>query len=222
MKMSKALPLLLAVLAGVSARAANPDFSMKLRGIAGLESKEGVRNGIGLGFNVGIPLSNSSKVDVELGYRYLTGDGQNVAIPSNTIGATLSNATNFQKTNVQGFSLRGSYSQTFGVDNLSWHAGLAVNFLKSRMDAIGDFTKVPGGIAGSWSYNPEKTATTVSPFVGIGYAFNEAGGLEANLIMDSYKQVTLTPAFAGTTVTPMIGSKNINTLKIEIGYTFRF
>jgi hypothetical protein len=224
MKMSKALPLLLAVVAGVSAGAADLDYSMKLRGIVGTESKEGVRNGIGLGLNVGIPLAKGSKVDVEVGYRYLTGDGRDVAFPANALGSTLNNSTNFQKTNVQGFVLRGAYSQSFMMDNLSWHAGLSVNFLKSRMDAISDFrsTATPATSSGAWAINPEKNATTVSPFVGLAYDFSQSGGMEVNLIMDSYKQVTVDPNFTTTPITPSFGSKNINTLKVEVGYTFRF
>jgi len=241
MKMSKVLPLLLAVIAGSSAGAGDLDYSMKLRGIAGTTSKDGVRNGLGLGFNVGIPFSKDSKIDVELGYRYLTGDGRNVDFPANTLGSTLANqdlplsaqpgaSTNFQKTNVQGFTLRGTYSQPFFMDNLSWRAGLSVNFLKSRMDAIGDFraSSPAQQAAGSWAINPEERGTTVSPVLGLGYSFSESGAVELNLVLDTYKQVTVNPAFnaaatpLNTRVTPSIGSKNISTLKIEVGYTFRF
>jgi len=241
MKMSKALPLLLAVIASASAGAADLDYSLKLRGIAGTATKEGVRNGLGLGFSVGAPLGKDSKIDVELGYRYLTGDGQNVDFPANALGSTLANqdlpisaqpgaSTNFQKTNVQGFTLRGIYSHAFLMDNLSWRAGLSVNFLKSRMDAIGDFRAATPAqqAAGSWAINPEQRGTTVSPVLGLGYDFNESGAVELNLVLDSYKQVTVDPSFnaaatpLNTRVTPSIGSKNINTLKIEVGYTFRF
>lgn len=222
MKMSKALPLLLAGLACASAGAADLDYSMKLRGIAGLQTKDGVRNGISLGFNAGVPLAKTSRLDFEVGYRYLTGDPQSPDIPANASGSNLTNSTNFQKTNVQGFSLRGSYGQSFLTDKLAWHAGLAVNFMKSRMDAIGDIRSSTNAKLGTWTINPEKTGTTASPFVGLTYDFNQSGGLELNLIMDSYKQVTLTPNFATTPVSPSLGSKNVNTLKIEVGYTFRF
>ena len=241
MKMSKVLPLLLAVIAGTSAGATDLDYSMKLRGIAGTASKDGVRNGLGLGFNVGMLLSKDSRIDVELGYRYLTGDGRNVAFAANPLGSTLANqdlplsaqpgaSTNFQKTNVQGFTLRGTYGQHFLLENLSWRAGLSVNFLKSRMDSISDFRAASPAqqAAGSWAINPEERGTTVSPVLGLGYTFSESGAVELNLVLDTYKQVTVNPAFnpaatpLNTRVTPSIGSKNVSTLKIEVGYTFRF
>jgi hypothetical protein len=241
MKKLKVLPLALAAFACASAGATDLDYSMKLRGIAGSATKDGVRNGLGFGFNVGIGLTKDSKVDVELGYRYLTGDGRNVDFPSNALGSTLADqnqpisaqpgaSTNFQKTNVQGFTLRGIYNHAFLMPNLSWRAGLSVNFMKSRMDAIGDFRAAAPSqtAAGSWAFNPQQTGTTASPIVGLGYDFSESGAIELNLIMDSYKQVTVDPAFnpaavpANTRVTPSIGSKNINTLKLEFGYTFRF
>ena len=240
MKVSKVLPLALAAFACAGAGATDLDYSLKLRGIAGTATKEGVRNGLGVGFNVGIGIAKGSKVDVEFGYRYLTGDGRNVGFPTNTLGSTPADqtqplsaqpgaSTNFQKTNVQGFVLRGVYSQEF-MPKLSWRAGLSANFLKSRMDAIGDFrAAVPAQqAAGSWAFNPQKNGVTFSPIVGLGYDLSESGAFEFNLIMDSYKQVTVDPAFnaaalpANTRVTPSVGSKNINTLKIEVGYTFRF
>lgn len=241
MKVSKVLPLALAAFACAGAGATDLDYSMKIRGISGTATKDGVRNGLGLGINVGIGITKDSKVEVELGYRYLTGDGRNVAFPTNVLGSTLANqdlaiaaqpgaSTNFQKTNVQGFTLRGIYSQALGMPNLSWRAGLSANFLKSRMDAVGDFRAATPlqTAAGSWAFNPQKTGVTFSPIVGLGYNLNEAGALELNLVMDSYKQVTVDPAFnaaaipANTRVTPSVGSKNINTLKFELGYTFRF
>lgn len=241
MKILRATPLALATLVCASAGAADLDYALKLRGVAGTATKDGVRNGLGFGFNLGIGLTKDSKIEAELGYRYLTGDGLNVAIPTNSLGSTLANpelppasqpgaSTNFQKTNVQGFSLRGLYRQNLPVQGLSWHAGLAVNLMKSRMDAVADFRAASPAqsAAGSWAMNPEKKGTTVAPLVGIGYNFNEAGAIEFNLILDSYKQVTVNPVFnaaatpANTRVTPSIGSKNVNTPKFELGYTFRF
>lgn len=224
MKMSKALPLVLAAIACAGAGAADLDFSMKLRGIAGTATKDGVRNGLGFGFNLGIPLAKDSKVNLEVGYRYLTGDGRNVLVP-NAFGYVVAqdgtgNSANFQKTNVSGYTVRGTYAAPI-ADKFGWQAGVQLNFLKSRMDAVSDFRGGTSGV-GSWANSPEKTGSTFSPLAGVTYNFNEAGGLELNLIMDSYKQVTSDPVFTGTNVTQALGSKNVNTLKLEFGYTFRF
>ena len=224
MKMLKTLPLLLAIIASASAGVPDLDYSMKVRGIAGLSSEDGVRNGIGLGFDVGMPLGKDAKVDVELGYRYLTGSNQLVPFAANALNATLDYSTNFQKNTVEGFVLRGAYSHSFGMPDLSWHAGLSVNFLKSRMDAIGDIRNpaTPKVSQGSWAISPEKNGVSASPFAGLGYDLGQSGAVELNLIMDSYKQVTLDPNFTTTPVTPSLGSRTVNTLKIEVGYTFRF
>ncbi len=228
MAIPKALALVLAGFTCLGARAETPDFSMKFRGYMGTQLKDGVRNGLGIGFNVGLPVFSTGKVDVELGYQYFTGKPTLQAIPDNAYGSTTDNSTNYQKLNVGGFALRGMYSQPFLLEGLRWQAGLSVQRLTSRMDAVGDMRSGSTRIGG-WTTSPEKAAVTVSPIAGLSYSFNEAGALELNLIMASYKQVTLTPTFADTPQTPVdytatyvLGSKNVNTLKVELGYVFRF
>ncbi len=229
MAIPKALALVLAGFTCLGARAESPDFSMKFRGYMGTEIKDGVRNGLGVGFNVGLPVFSTGKVDVELGYQYFTGKATRQAIPANTFGSTTDNSVNYQKLNVGGFALRGMYSQPFLLEGLRWQAGVSVQRLKSTMDAVGDMRNATNARVGGWTTSPEKSAVTVSPIAGVSYAFNEAGALELNLIMASYKQVTLTPAFAATaqnpldtTANPVLGSKNVNALKVELGYVFRF
>ena len=90
------------------------------------------------------------------------------------------------------------------------------------MDAIGDIRNTANASKGTWTISPEKTGVSASPFVGLGYDLGQSGGVEVNLILDSYKQVTLDPNFSTTPVTPSLGSRTVNTLKIEVGYTFRF
>jgi len=236
----KALALVLAGFTCLGARAESLDYAMKFRGYMGTKSEAGVQNGLGVGFNVGIPMFATGKVDVELGYQYFTGKARSEAIPANIYGCHVDpngatdgsdgTSTNYQKLNVGGFALRGLYSQPFLMEGLRWQAGLSVQRMKSRMDAVGDMRlDGSGGRLGGWTYSPEKTAVTVSPIAGLAYSFNEAGALELNLIYASYKQVTLTPSFAATvqspadtTVKPVLGDKTVNTLKVEFGYVFRF
>lgn len=248
MAIPKALALVLAGFTCLGARAESPDFSMKFRGYMGTKAEAGVQNGLGIGFNVGLPVFTTSKVDVELGYQYYTGKPKTLGIPANAFGSVVDQSgdttaptylyasTNYQKLNVGGFHLRGMFSQPFLVEGLRWQAGLSVQRLKSTMDAVGDM-RTEGVVSGrpasvrvgGWATSPEKTAVTVSPIAGISYAFNEAGGLELNFILATYKQVTLTPTFAATPQTPLdtsatfaLGSKNVSTLKVELGYVFRF
>lgn len=237
MAIPKALALVLAGFTCLGAQAESPDFAMKFRGYMGTKAEAGVQNGLGIGLDAGFPVFATGKVDVELGYQYFTGKARSEAIPANAYGSVLDpsdssygTSANYQKLNVGGFAVRGMYSQPFLMEGLRWQAGLSVQRLKSRMDAVGDIREGTGGSRiGGWALSPEKTAITVSPIAGVSYAFNEAGALELNLIYASYKQVTLTPAFAAapqtpadTTVTPVLGSKNVNTLKVEFGYVFRF
>lgn len=243
MAIPKALALVLAGFTCLGARAETPDFSMKFRGYMGTQLKDGVRNGLGIGFNVGLPVFSTGKVDVELGYQYFTGKPAIQPIPDNVFGSIVdpsgSNwaSVNYQKSNVSGFALRGMYSQPFLLEGLRWQAGLSVQRLKSTMDAVGDMRtdrlnaqgRHVSVRVGGWTTSPEKSAVTVSPVAGLSYSFNEAGALELNLIMASYKQVTLTPVFAtadqaplDTSATYTLGSKNVNTLKVELGYVFRF
>lgn len=242
MKVQRILPLLVVGLIGTGLQAEDLDIGLKLRAIAGTKVEAGVKDGLSVGIGVAIPMPflKGSKLNTELGYRYYAGDGGRQPIPANTLGCVPDNvpnpnpalvitgSTNFQKLTVQGFYGRFTFGMPI-MENLSWHAGVEIDVLKSRMDAIGDFrtNPAPSSQAGAWSFNPEQKGTTASPLAGIAYQFNTAGALELNLFMATYKQVTLTPtqdpAGAGTKrILPVIGSKNVSTLKIELGYSFRF
>jgi len=229
MKVYKFVPIMLAGILGVQARAEDLSFGIKFRGIKGTSAKDGVNNGLGFGLNVDIPfpLVKDSSLSAELGYRYLTGDGYRVPVSDPAHVYNNVNSLNWQKTNVQGFSARVAFSMPIpAIEDLRWQAGLNLADLKSRMDAVGDFRTGDGtdeaAQTGSWAMSPEKAGICISPFAGVVYNFNTAGGLELNLILESYKQVTLTPAMSATAVTPVLGSKSVSTLKIEVGYIFRF
>ncbi len=229
MKVQRILPLLVVGLIGTGLQAEDLDIGLKLRAIAGTKVEAGVKDGLSVGIGVAIPMPflKGSKLNTELGYRYYAGDGGRQPVPANTLGATDANSVNFQKLLVQGFYGRFTFGMPI-MENLSVHAGVEIDVLKSRMDAIGDFrTSAPSTQAGSWTFNPEQKGTTASPLAGIAYQFNTAGALELNLLMATYKQVTVTPtedpAGVGTKrILPVIGSKNVSTLKIELGYSFRF
>ena len=223
--MSRLFSVLLLSAVGMGLAAEDLSVGMKFRGVAGVKSESGVTNGLGLGVNLDLPLETikGSRLSFELGYTYYTGDGARVPVANAPYSE--SNSVNYQKTNVQGFSARAAFGKTLPwVSDMGWQAGVAFAHLTSRMDAVGDY-RTGSSVktqTGSWAMSPEAAAYTVSPFVGLTYSFNTAGALELNLILASYKQVTLTPATSATVVTPVIGEKNVNTLKFEFGYLFRF
>ena len=229
MKVQRILPLLVVGLIATGLQAEDLDIGLKLRGDMGTKSEAGVKHGLAVGVGAAIPMSflKGSKINAEVGYRYFTGDGFRRPVGDNTLGCTDANSVNFQKLSVQGFYSRFTFGMPI-MENLSWHAGVEVDFLKSRMDAIGDYrTAAPSTQAASWTFNPEQKGTTASPVAGVLYQFNTAGALELNLFLATYKQVTVTPTqdpagVGAKRILPVVGSKNVSTLKIELGYSFRF
>ena len=222
MKVQRILPLLVVGLIGTGLQAEDLDIGLKLRGTMGMKSEAGVKHGlaVGLGAAIPMPVVKGAKLNVELGYRYYTGDGNRQHVAANALTDPQYDV-NFQKLNVEGWYGRCTFGMPI-TESLGWHAGVEIDALKSRMDAIGDFYDVDGNQVGSWAFNPEKKGITASPLAGITYQFNTAGALELNLMLATYKQVTVTPVFGATSVTPLVGSKNVSTLKIELGYSFRF
>lgn len=229
MKLSKVIPLLIAGVFCSSGSAAdlNLDFGLKFRASAGLKDEYGVKHGLGANAFVAIPMgwAKGATITAEFGYQYFTGDPTRVPVADTigTIGVDPAESVNFQKTNVEGFNLRAIYGQDFLKEGLSWQAGVIVNRLKSRMDAVGTFTNTANtAYVGYWTERPEKAAVTPGALVGVKYQFNEAGAIELNLVYTTYKQVTVTPVEVAGEVKPLFGSKNIGTMKIEFGYVFRF
>lgn len=229
MKLSKVIPLLIAgvICSGASAADLNLDFGLKFRASAGLKDEYGVKHGLGANAFVSMPMSwaKGAAITAEFGYQYYTGDAVRVPV-AGTIGTVAidpAESVDFQKTNVEGFNLRAIYSQDFLKEGLSWQAGVIVNRLKSRMDAVGTFVNDLGtAYVGNWTERPEEVAVTPGALAGIKYQFNEAGAIELNVVYATYKQVTVTPVDVAGVVKPQFGSKNIGTMKIEFGYIFRF
>lgn len=201
-------------------------LSLKIRAQAGTETTEGVRNGFGVGLNYGFNVGPGT-LNAELSYQYFAGKQFRQPIAANPFGLTDTTAVDSRKSSVNGIGIRASYAMKFSGD-WGWQIGAALIQMKSREEAIGTFgTNSTTNNYGSWAMTPEKSGMTASPFVGLTYSLGEIGAIEFNLISASYKQVTVTPVYnngasGNFRVTPAIGDTNVNKLKIELAYAFKF
>ena len=213
-------------------------LSLKIRAQAGTETTKGVRNGFGVGLNYGFKVGPGS-LNAELSYQYYAGKQFREPLAANTFGTislvdvvtsptTQQPGVDSHKNTVNGLGIRASYSMKFAGD-WGWQIGAAFMQMKSRDEAIGTFGKdtTTANNYGSWAISPEKSGLTASPFVGLTYNLGEIGAIEFNLVAASYKQVTVTPVYnSGNTgnqrVSPAIGDTNVNKLKLEVAYAFKF
>lgn len=212
--------------------------SLKIRAQAGTETTKGVRNGFGVGLNYGFKVGPGT-LNAELSYQYYAGKQFRQPLAANTFGAislvdvvtnppTQQPGVDSHKNSVNGLGIRASYSMKFAGD-WGWQIGAAFLQMKSRDEAIGTFgSNTTVNNYGSWAITPEKSGMTASPFVGMTYDLGEMGAIEFNLIAASYKQVTVTPVYntsvpsGNQRVTYTVGDSNVNKLKLEVAYAFKF
>ena len=209
------------------------NYGLKMRVQTGFQTVDGVRNGFGFGGYVALPVG-PGEITAELGYQYYAGRQYRESIGANPFGlhgddtddtpAGTANAFDSRKNSIDGLSARVSYGQLFS-ENWGWHLGAAVAKLKSHHESLAGFGQ--NSSYGGWDCAVEKSAISVSPFVGVTFKTEDKGFLELNVLLASYKQATVEPSYnAGATgfnrVTRVVGDKNVNKPKFEICYGFRF
>lgn len=240
MNFRKAMTLALVAAAGLSLSAG--DLTANLRGGWGTKRQDGVKDSLGFGLGYSFELAKGTSLVTELSYTYQPGRGGNVAIPANSLGAHLDpngtatdgTSTNFQKaTNtILGYRV---LARTAITDSWSFQGGLFMGRAKSRLEAVGDMRTaavagppaVPSSVAGGWTITPERSSSFVSPVLGLVYNLGEVGYVEFNAVALSYDQTTVTPTqIPGATGTariqPVVGSKGVTHVNLEIGVSFRF
>ena len=202
-------------------------FSFKIRAQGGTETNYGVRNGFGAGLNYGFK-AGPGILNAEFSYQYYSGKQYRQPIdPSNPFHLTDATAVDSHKSPVNGLGIRASYEMPIS-GSWKWHLGAAFMQMKSKDEAVGTFgTNTTTLNYGSWAFTPEKSALAVSPFAGVIYNLGDMGAIVINLIGTSYKQVTVTPIYNASAagnqrVTPAVGDKSVNNIKLEVGYAFKF
>ncbi len=202
-------------------------LSFKIRAQGGTETTQGVRNGFGAGLNYGFKVGPGT-LNAEFSYQYYAGKQYRQPIGTNPFSLTDTTAVDSHKSTVTGLGIRASYQMKLSGD-WNWHLGAAFMQMKSKDEAVGTFgTNTTTLNYGSWAINPDKSALAVSPFAGVTYNLGDMGAIEFNLIGASYKQITVTPIYNASAtvlnqrVTPAIGDKSVNNIKLEVGYAFKF
>lgn len=228
--MKKSILLTSAMLVTGVLFAAEPEagLSFKVRTQYGFEVVDGVRNGLGAGFGYGFKVGPGI-LNAEVGYQYFSGKQYRQPVPANSLGYITDdpdpskiNSVDSRKNSLEGFSIRGSYNMKL-TGSMSWQVGAALGALKSHHESMAEYTNSPTGTAdGFWQLSLEKTKWGISPYAGVRWDFDEIGAIEVNLILASYKQVTVEPVLTQTTATYAIGDKTVTRPKLEFGYVFKF
>lgn len=217
---SRLLPLLLASLGGtLSAQEADLAFNMKLRAVAGTQTKEGQLNGFGITFGA-TKKALGGQLNFEFGYTYLPGTLLRADLSGNSVGVTNANSVISKKHTLDTLGVRAAYGQELN-DTWSWHAGVAVNRNKARMETIGDLEGTSGYLGG-WTTNREESGVSLQPYAGVAMKMSDSGSLELNLAAYNYKLADVTPAYKAGSVSPAWGNKSISDVKLEFAYVFHF
>ncbi|BDU71585.1 hypothetical protein [Mesoterricola silvestris] len=200
-----------------------PTFDFKVRtGLTAGDLRRDHDDNKAFGFAVAgrFPLGATSALNVELGFDVMPGQAHDVMPTSGSVyyrpeapvtsygGAPLylspSNSIDFRKERSQGFSLRGSYTDTLGSGSLYWFAGVSLDLHKVTAEMSGTLipvygeapaTAVPGYVPldpadpasdvkdyyEGWAMAREKTKLAVGAHVGAGVALTRDFRLELTL-----------------------------------------
>lgn len=209
----------------VAQEAAGSDYFFKIRAQAGLQSKDGLMNGMGIGAGYAFPLG-PGKLSLELGYTYLPGKIFRGDIPTNSLGADQMNSVYTKKYQVDMLGIRGAYVGSINSD-WSWNAGIGLYNAKARMETVATFWPGTGDIDGAWTTTREKSGITFIPFAGVTWRLSESGSLDFAITAYNFKLPDVNPAFHPTggdyaRVLPVWGDKSYSDVKLEIAYVFHF
>lgn len=215
--MKNALFLTSALLVTGVLTAADQDsaFQLKARFQAGFETVDQIRNGFGAGVNYQMHMGPGA-LNFELGFQNFTGRQFRKPVPA---GFTEDNSVDSRKDSLLGLASRFSYSHKLN-DTLSLQGGVGLWWLKNHHEAVASFNN--GTVKGAWTTTMDKTSMTPAPFAGVTVNFDEIGALEFNVILASYKTITIDPMVSGTTMVPVYGTKTTTKPKLEVAYVFKF
>ncbi len=199
-------------------------------------------NNAGLGFGLNFRNTfNWGTLNAEVGYYYNPGRGYRAALLPSYPGqpaADPANSADSRQNHLDQINLRLSYENEINSD-WTWRAGLIAGNAKFRHQYIADLADGPDTTATveeTYNGTPTKSQMSVSPFVGLGYRINKDSAFEFNLVSQAYtaidfKHTPFSPIVSGDPSKPgshlvyagdHLAETKRNTLRLELGYTFRF
>ncbi len=225
--------------ASLHAQDAGFGVDLKLRTSYASETKDKLNNSA---FGLGLNLHNTfswGTLNAEIGYFYNAGRQYRADLLSPGAGAPAADPTisvDSRKNSLEQLNLRLSYEREF-VKDWSWQAGFTIGNSKFRQEYIADVAD-PGFTTYEDTYNgtPTKSKISVSPFAGVSYRINPDSSFELNLISVSYTAIDFqhhpgSAIVGGSTTRPgdhllyqgdSYAESKRNTLRLELGYAFRF
>jgi hypothetical protein len=186
----------------------------------------------GAGFVMGADVNFAQKLGAEsrlvysFGFRYLPGDNNLLSYIPRVIAATNVNPSYYEtrnrKTEGQGFHLGAMYQRDAWMEGMYYQVGLRVG--RTKIQAVDTGTRITtNGLAiadtttttpspnilaiDAIATNDQKSATSISPVLGLGYRFNDKYALELNVASVTVASPT---------------AKSRNGLAAELAFSFNF
>ncbi len=152
------------------------------------------KQALGLGFNLGLD-TRHGRFGAEVGYFYKTGDPFLAPVAPLPSGSTLSPTDaggDSRRNQLDGLTLRFSYSQPLTGEDLRWQAGLQLGGTRFRHQYTGDIVSTDWKTTNATSWRdtyrgvPVEGGLKPSLFGGLTWKLQKASSLEVNLLLLNY------------------------------------
>jgi hypothetical protein len=222
----------LAMGSGLLAQESPLSFGVKTGGglVVSNAGDQASRVAVGLAFFGEYKLAATSSVFGELKYRnframyhevtrlgtgYSTTSTPAVPVTGNITQAT---SVDIRRDPVEGLGLGFGYRSRI-IEDLSWQAGISLDWLKSTQEVTGQLTV--GATREGLSYTPTTSKIKPGAFAGVQWTVSKNMYLETNLTYVAFQQVNYVPK-AYSNVAAHTETKSVGKVLLEVNCGFRF